>query len=128
MSRRNVVDSSGWLEYLSDGRNATFFESPLRDPAALVVPVVSIYEVFKVVFRQRGENDALQVVAAMQKGQVVDVTSSLALAASRLSLEHHLPMADSLILATAQAFNAVLWTQDADFRDMPGVKYVAIAD
>ena len=119
----NVVDSSGWLEYFTDGPNAREFLAPLRDSAALIVPVVTIYEVFKVVLRERGENDALLAAAAMQKGTVVDVTVKLALAASKLSLAHQLPMADSLILATAQAHGATVWTLDADFRSLPGVRY-----
>jgi toxin FitB len=120
----NIVDSSGWLEYFSDGPNAGKFLAPLRDVANLIVPVVTIYEVFKVVLRERNEGDALAAIAAMQKGHVVDCTAALAVSAATLSLKHRLPMADSLILATAQAYAATLWTQDADFRSIPGVKYI----
>jgi toxin FitB len=84
---------------------------------------VTIYAVFKVILRESSENDALQAIIAMQKGTVVDLTASLAIAASKLSLEHHLPMADSIILATAQEFNATLWTQDSNFKNMRNVKY-----
>lgn len=119
----NLVDSSGWLAYFADEPNAQQFLSPLNDPESLVVPTVTLYEVFKVVLRESGENHALQAVAAMRRGTVVSLTSDLAIAASRLSLEHHLPMADSIILATAQAFGATLWTQDADFRDLDKVRY-----
>jgi predicted nucleic acid-binding protein len=119
----NIVDSSGWLAYFADEPNAKHFLNPLQDTALLVVPTITIYEVFKVVFRESNENEALQAVAAMQKGTVVDVTVRLAITASKLSLEHDLPMADSIILATAEAYNAILWTQDSDFKDMPGVKY-----
>ena len=119
----NVVDSSGWLAYFADEPNAKHFLAPLSDPASLVVPTVTIYEVFKVILRESGENDALQAVMAMQKGTVVDLTASLAIAASKLSLEHDLPMADSIILATAQEFNATIWTQDSDFETMNNVKY-----
>jgi len=119
----NIVDSSGWLAYFADEPNAKHFLTPLNDPASLVVPTVTIYEVFKVVLRESGETDALQAVAAMQKGTVVDLTASLAIAASKLSMEHSLPMADSLILATAQEFNAVLWTQDSDLKNIKNVKY-----
>ncbi len=119
----NIVDSSGWLEYFVDGPNAKHFSSPLKDTASLVVPVVSIYEVFKVVLRESGENEAIQAIAAMHKGTVVDLTAKLAIAASRLSLQHGLPMADSIILATAQAFEATIWTQDSDFKRISGVKY-----
>ena len=119
----NIVDSSGWLEYFTNGRNAKHFLPPLRDTAALVVPVVSIYEVFKVVLRERGETEALQAAAAMQKATVADLTTRLALSASKLSLQNALPMADSIILATAQLHSATIWTQDADFKGIAGVKY-----
>ena len=119
----NFVDSSGWLAYFADEPNAKHFINPLKDTASLVIPSVTIYEVFKVVLRETSENEALQVAAAMQKGRVVDLTAMLAIAASKLSLEHGIPMADSIILATAKAFDAVIWTQDSDFKNIAGVKY-----
>ena len=119
----NIVDSSGWLAYFADEPNAKHFLTPLNDSASLVVPTVTIYEVFKVVLRESGENDALQAAAAMQKGTVVALTAPLAIAASRLSIQHALPMADSLILATAQEFKAILWTQDSDLKNINNVKY-----
>ena len=119
----NIVDSSGWLAYFADEPNSKHFLIPLNDTASLVVPTVTIYEVFKVVLRESSENQALHAVVAMQKGTVVDLTTPLAIAASKLTLEHHLPMADSIILATAKAFDATLWTQDADFKNINGVKY-----
>ncbi len=119
----NVVDSSGWLAYFADEPNAEHFLTPLNDEASLVVPTVTIYEVFKVVLRESNENDALQAAVAMQKGTVVDLTAPLATAASKLSLEHNLPMADSIILATAKEFHAILWTQDSDFKNINDVKY-----
>jgi predicted nucleic acid-binding protein len=119
----NVVDSSGWLAYFADEPNAKHFLAPLSDPASLVVPAVTIYEVFKVILRESGENDALQAAMAMQKGTVVDLTASLAIAAAKLSLEHDLPMADSIILTTAQECGATIWTQDSDFDSMNNVKY-----
>ncbi|OQX11511.1 MAG: VapC toxin family PIN domain ribonuclease [Desulfobulbaceae bacterium A2] len=119
----NIVDSSGWLEYFAEGPNAGHFAVPLREPSSLVVPVITIYEVFKVAFREAGENEALQAVAAMQQGQVIDVTMSLAMHAARLSHRHNLPMADSMILATAVSRECVIWTQDAHFENLPGVHY-----
>ena len=119
----NIVDSSGWLAYFADEPNAKHFISPLKDTDSLVVPTITVYEVFKVVLRESSENEALQATAAMQKGTVVDLTVPLAIAASKLSLEKGLPMADSIILATAKAYNAILWTQDSDLKNMPGVKY-----
>jgi predicted nucleic acid-binding protein len=119
----NIVDSSGWLAYFADEPNAEHFLTPLNDTASLVVPTVTIYEVFKVVLRESGENEALQAAFAMRKGTVVDLTAALAIAASKLSLEHNLPMADSIILATAKEVNATIWTQDSDFKNMGDVKY-----
>lgn len=120
----NVVDSSGWLEYLADGPNADFFASAVEDVGYLVVPSISVYEVFKRVLQQRGEGDALQTAALMMQGQVVPLDAELALAAAKLSAEIKLPMADSVILATARAFDAILWTQDGDFKGLGGVQYV----
>jgi predicted nucleic acid-binding protein len=120
----NIVDSSGWLAYFADEPNAKHFIIPLKDTASLVIPSVTIYEIFKVVLRETSENEALQAAAAMQKGKVVDLTAMLAIAASKLSLEHGIPMADSIILATAKAFDAVIWTQDSDFKNIAGVKYL----
>ena len=119
----NIVDSSGWLAYFADEPNAKHFLTPLNDTASLVVPTVTIYEVFKVVLRESSENEALQAAVAMRKGTVVDLTASLAIAASKLSLEHNLPMADSIILATAKEFDATIWTQDSDFMNIGDVKY-----
>ena len=121
----NCVDSSGWLEYFAGGPNAASFRAPLKDRALLVVPVVTIYEVFKIVLRERGATAALDVTAAMQQGCVVDVTAKIAMEGARLSLEEGLPIADSLILAVARERSATLWTQDAHFEGLFGVKYFA---
>ena len=119
----NIVDSSGWLAYFADEINAKHFMTPLSNPVSLIVPAITLYEVFKVVLREASENEALQAVVAMQKGKVIDLNASRALTAARLSLEHQLPMADSIILATAREFNATIWTQDVDFKDINKVKY-----
>ena len=119
----NVVDSSGWLEYFADAPNAGFFAPVIEDVSELLVPSISIYEVFKQVLRQRGEDAALQAVALMHQGQVVDLNSAIALSAARLSTETNLPMADSIMLATARAYDATLWTQDADFAGIDGIMY-----
>ena len=121
----NVVDSSGWLEYLADGPNAKFFAPAIERTAELVVPTLSIFEVFKRVLGQRDESLALQAVALMHQGQVADLTAPIALNAARLSRRSGLPMADSIMLATARAHGATLWTQDADFEGMDGVRFVA---
>ena len=119
----NIVDSSGWLEYFSGGPNADQFLPALQEPSSLIVPTITIYEVFKVVLRETGENEALQSIAAMQKGSVVDLTSGIAMNASKLNLQHNLPMADSIILATAKAHKCIIWTQDSDFKNLKRVKF-----
>jgi predicted nucleic acid-binding protein len=120
----NVVDSSGWLEYFADAPNADFFAPVIENTDELIVPVISLYEVFKRILQQRDENEAWQAIAAMQQGQVVELTSSIALSAAKISATLKIPMADSLILATARAYQATLWTQDADFATLPEVKYI----
>jgi len=120
----NVVDSSGWLEYFADGPNADFFAKAIEKTAELVVPTVSLHEVFKWVLQQRGEADALQAVAVMRQGRVIGLSEALALAAARTSAESGLPMADSIILATANDCEATLWTQDSDFERVRGVRYI----
>jgi predicted nucleic acid-binding protein len=122
----NVVDSSGWLEFFADGPNAGAFASPLGDRSALIVPSITIYEVFKVVCRQRGEDAALQAAALMQQGTVVELAPSLAMVAAKMSLELSLPMADSIILATARLHDAILWTQDEHFSGLSGVRFLTV--
>ena len=121
----NVVDSSGWLEYFADGPNADFFAPAIEDTANLVVPSITLYEVFNRVLQQRSEGDAFQAVAAMQQATVADLDAALAVSAARLSADLGLPMADSVVLATARAHEATLWTRDADFEGMEGVQFVA---
>ena len=119
----NVVDSSAWLEYFAGGPNARFFSPPVEEIDQLVVPTLSLFEVFKRVAEQRDDNAALQAVAVMQQGRVVELDSTLALSEARLSRKEQLPLADSVILATARAYDATLWTQDADFKGLDGVRY-----
>ena len=121
----NIVDSSGWLEYFADGPNATDFAEVLEGSDDLLVPTLSIYEVFKVVLRQRGESEALRAIALMQEGKLIDHTSTIALHAAKLSLELKIPMADSVMLATAREYDAVFWTQDSDFDGIEGVRFIA---
>jgi len=120
----NVVDSSGWLEYFADGENADFFTSAIEKTDELIVPAISLFEVFKKMRLQRGEQFAMEAATAMMQGRVIPLDATLALTAAKLSGDLKLPMADSIILATARAFNATLWTQDADFENVEGVKYV----
>jgi predicted nucleic acid-binding protein len=120
----NVVDSSAWLEYLADGENADFFSTAIENPAELIVPTISMYEVFKRVLQQKGEGDALRAVALMAQGTIVDLDMRTALEGARLSDEKKMPMADSVILATARLHDATLWTQDSDFEEMEDVQYI----
>ena len=119
----NVVDSSAWLEYLAAGPNAAYFAAAIENTAELIVPTLILYEVFKRIIQQRSENEALQVIAVMQQGRIADLDSRTALSAARISIDHQLPMADSVILATARLNNALLWTQDSHFEGIPNVKY-----
>jgi predicted nucleic acid-binding protein len=120
----NLVDSSGWLEYLADGPNAAFFEEPLLATDQLIVPTLCLYEVFKVVLRERGEDDAIQAAALMEQGRSVELTGPIALSAARLSLDLKIPMPDSIIAATGELLEAAIWTQDEDFKDIKNVKYI----
>lgn len=120
----NLVDSSGWLEYLADGKNAEFFAPAVEKTEDLIVSAINVYEVFKRVLQQRDEDAALQSVALMQQSTVVDVTASIAMTAAKVSHDLKLPMADSLILTTAREYHATLWTQDADFKGIPDVQWV----
>ena len=120
----NVVDSSGWLEYFADDVNAPFFAPIIEATDQLIVPSITLYEVFKRVLILRGEELALQVIALMMRGRVVDLDVTLALESAKLSASLKLPMADSVILSTAYSTGATLWTQDSDLAGLPGVQYI----
>jgi predicted nucleic acid-binding protein len=119
----NLVDSCGWLEYFADGPAADFYAPALEDGSRLLVPTVCLYEVFKRVLQQRGEDDAIGAAAVMQQGRVVELDESIALTAARLSHAMKLPMADSVILATASLHKALIWTQDIHFAGIDGVRF-----
>jgi predicted nucleic acid-binding protein len=121
----NLVDSSGWLEYFAEGKNAEFFALPIQDIRNLAVSTINIYEVFKRILEQKDENGALEAIAAMHRARVIDLNSPLAVSAAGLSYEMKLPMADSIILATARSLKATLWTQDLHFANFPDVKYIS---
>ena len=120
----NVVDSSGWIEYFTDGGNADFFAPPIRDVDKLIVPTICIYEVFKRLLAERDEDSALLSVGLMSQGREVKLNRNIAVEAAHISRELKLAMADSVILATARAHNATLWTQDEHFKGLEGVQYV----
>ncbi len=119
----NVVDSSGWLEYFADGRNADFFAPAIEDVSRLVVPSICVFEVFKRVLQQRNEAAAIQAAALMEQGRVVPLDTPLAMSAAKASVALKLPLADSIVLTTARLHQAVVWTQDADFEGIVGVKF-----
>lgn len=119
----NLVDSSAWIAYFRGAKHAGEFAKVIGDPEHLVVASIELTEVFKFIRRHGDERSALEAVAHMQRGQVVPLGSELAIEAAEIGLELRLPLADSIIYATARRFDAVLWTQDADFRDLPGVRY-----
>ena len=119
----NVVDSSAWLSFLAGDRNAQTFAVPIANLADLLVPTVTITEVFKNVLRQRGEEAGLRILAHMEQGTVVPLNQKLAVDAASFGVEHKLPLADGMIYATARHYQATLWTQDSDFKDLVQVKY-----
>lgn len=119
----NVVDSSGWLEYLADAPNAPLFAPAIDDIGHLIVPSITIVEVFRRTYQQRSEADAIAAASLMRRGRVVDLDFTLAANAGKLGVDSKLPLADSIILATARAYGATLWTQDADFDGLAGVRY-----
>jgi predicted nucleic acid-binding protein len=121
----NVVDSSAWLEFFADGPNATVFAKPIEATRSLIVPTLSLFEVFKRVSQQRSEDEALRAIAIMEQGRVVDLDRATALEAARLAIEYRMAMADSVMFATARRHRAMFWTQDADFKGLLGVKYLA---
>lgn len=119
----HVVDSSAWLEYFADGPNAKRFAAVIEKPAALLVPSITLLEVFKRISQQRDDAMALQCTAVMQQSTVVDLDAAIAIRAATLGQRHQLPLADSIIYATAQAAGATVWTQDADFEGLPSVRF-----
>ncbi len=119
----NVVDSSAWLSYFAGDTNAEEFAKAIEDIGELLVPSITLAEVFKCILRQRDENAALEGIAHMEQGRVVTLDSSLAIDAAVFGLKYKLPLADSIIYATGNKFSAVVWTQDADFKALPNVKY-----
>lgn len=121
----NLVDSSAWLEYFADGPQAGEFAAAIEDIANVLVPTVVLVEVARRVMQQRGENKALQVAAVMHQARIVELDSGIALAAAKLGVEHKLPLADSIILATAGQHDATIWTLNADFKGIAGVRYFA---
>ena len=120
----NLVDSCGWLEFFSDGPNADFYADAIEHVETLIVPSICLLEVFKKVLNDRGEDAAIEAVALMNQGRVVDLDASIAISAAKIGADRGLPLADSVILATAKSIGALIWTQDSDFEGIEGVKYI----
>jgi predicted nucleic acid-binding protein len=120
----NVVDSSGWIEYFADRPNKPFFRETIHDTHNLIVPTVCLWEVIRYITRTVNRDEAQEAAAQMERCLISDLDASIAHLAARMSLKHNLPLADSIVYATAQSHNAKLYTQDADFEKLPGVKYV----
>lgn len=119
----NVVDSSAWLSYFAGDENAEEFATAIEDIEKLLVPSITLTEIFKCIMRQRDEAAALEAIAHMEQGRVVALDSALVIDAAVFGLKYKLPLADSIIYATSNKFSAVVWTQDADFKALPNVKY-----
>ena len=121
----NLIDSSAWLEYFAGGTQAHRVAAAIENVARVLVPTIVLVEVTRRVMQQRDEDAALQVAAVLHQGQVVPLDSGIALSAAHFGVVHKLPLADSIIFATAKQFDATIWTFDADFKGLPGVKYFA---
>lgn len=120
---KNIVDSSAWLSYFADDANAKVFAKAIENIEQLLVPSITLTEVFKIIARQSGEEKALQAIAHMEQGKVISLDQSLAVDAAKLGIDHKLPLADSIIYATGQKYDAIIWTQDDDFKELEGVEY-----
>jgi len=121
----NIIDSSAWIEYIAGTRYADLFDNPIADQRSLLVPVITIYEIFRKILSERDEDAALLAVSYLRAGSVIEVDLAVSLEAARYSKQHKLPTADALIYATARLHNATLWTMDQHFKGLPGVKYFA---
>jgi toxin FitB len=119
----NLVDSSGWLEYFTDSNNAEYFAPIIENTEDLIVSVINLYEVYKKILTEKGENSAIQAMALMQQSKVIDLNEPIGIFAAKLSADHKLPMTDSLLYATAKMHDALVWTQDSDFENLEDVKY-----
>jgi len=119
----NLIDSSAWLEYFTDGNNAGFFAPVIENIDEVIISVINLYEVYKKVLLEKDENEAIQAIALMQQAKVIDVTNSISILAAKLSIKFKMPMADSIIYATARMYDAIVWTQDSHFKELESVKY-----
>ena len=119
----NIIDSTFWLEYFADTDAGNIISEIIEKPAELIVPTITLYEVFKKLLIERDENEALVAIAHMRQGNVVALNDDLAILAAKISKEHKLPMADSIIYATNISFNCTLWMQNQHFKGLDFVNY-----
>lgn len=120
----NLVDSSGWIEYFTDDTNAKHFTPIIENTGDLIVSVINIYEVYKKILQKTDENYALTAIALMQQAKVLNVTSQVSIEAARFNIKYKIPMADSIIYVTGLLNNAIVWTQDYDFINLPNVNFI----
>jgi predicted nucleic acid-binding protein len=119
----NIVNSSCWLEYLMDTKIGAAVAPVVENPAGLIVPTITLYEVYKKLLAEKDEEYAIDVVSYMQGGTVVDITAALSLSAARISRAYKLPMADSIIYATSLHYKSVVFSCDKHFKDIPNIRY-----
>jgi len=119
-----VIDSSGWIHYFTAGRLADQYASYIKNLNKIRTPTIVLYEVYKIIKREKGEESALLIAGQLNTSQIIPLTDSIALFAADISLQYGLAMADAIVYATSQAENARLITSDADLKDLPGVLYL----
>ena len=119
----NVVDSSCWLEYLMDTETGAAVAATIESPGELIVPTITLYEIYKKLLAEKGEEYALDVVSYMRTGIVIELDAGLSLSAAQISRKYKLPMADSIIYATSLYHSAVIFSCDKHFQDIPDVRY-----
>ena len=123
----NVVDSSGWIEYFIDTANADNFAPAIEKTALLIVPTLSFFEVHRYLSRNADDERRDECLDVMRRGTVIELTTARAIAASSMAQKHRLAMADAVMYSIAREFNATFWTQDVDYKDLPGVAFHAKA-
>ena len=119
----NIIDSSFWLEYFAGTNAGDIVSDIIENEDELIIPTITLYEVFKKLLLERNEDDALLAIGHMKQGKVIELTEDLSLSAAKISKNYNLPMADSIIYATNLKFNCTLWTQDRHFSGLKCVNY-----
>jgi predicted nucleic acid-binding protein len=123
-----IIDTSGWLEYFTGGLNSDFFSTAIKKDANIIIPTIILYELWKKISREKGEDKAIELVAQLKRYEIVPLDENLSISAAKISNKYGIPMADSIIYATLKKYNATLWTQDSDFKDFENIKYIEKKD